>query len=152
MTWRWPSLILLITLVAWLQNSNFYFWSVKRNFSLAVLIVLAVWGTTLYEQIILTLFSALLLKFTPGFDWALVVLILISIATFFVNKILPWKSLFSGCFLILVGSFLFYLLSAPEFTYNNWGVVMLEAFYNLAVGAMIVLLLFSNEKEKRLKF
>lgn len=152
MTWRWSSLILLVTLVAWLQNFNLYFWSVKPNFSLAALIVLAVWGATLYEQIILTLFSALLLKFMPGFDWALVVLILISMTAFFVNKILPWQSLFNGGFLILAGSFLFYFLSAFGFAYNNWGVVMLEASYNLVVGIVIVVLLPSNEKEKRIKF
>ncbi len=140
-------LILVVGLLVFLQSWGFSIFGIKPNLALISIIATSFFTIDLLEGLLLVLLAALILKFSPGFEKEILFFSLIGLGAIIIKNYLPWHYYLNNIFLIILGTFIFYLLLAHNLILSS--VFLKEVLLNLIFG--IVLFVFLNglvEKSK----
>ena len=132
-------LIILVVLLSLLQSTGFSIFGVKPNLAMAAIIISAFFIYEIWEGVLLVALAAFIIKFSPGFTPEMIMFLLIGISAVFAAKYLPWHSVFSSLFLIIVGTLIFYLSFAIKLIPS--AVFAEELVLNLFFGGLIFALL-----------
>ncbi len=151
---RLASQIFLAVLFALLQNTNFLsLGGIKINLALILLLALAFIVRNWMEYSCLIILVSILLKVEAGWDWNVIVFILVILGVYFLKKFLPWQILLNYLFSVFLSTLVLYLLLDWHFIQNNFIIFFKELTYNMIFGALLYLILarFYGEKT-RIKF
>lgn len=134
---------LLLTLVAGAVqvNSPIDFWGIKPNLILIVLIVFGFFTENFIFFLILTLLGSIGIKFMPGLGLDAVAIAVVALCAFIVKSRAVSGGLLGVTILLALGTFGTYLIVSPGFFYNHFLVVLIEAVYNVVLGAILFELL-----------
>lgn len=137
---RYLSISLLLVLTAFIQNTGFLSVAgIKPNWLLAAMFFLVVINRPLTEYIIWSLLAAVLLRFGPEpLLWPQIAFLITVAAIFVLHHFLPWARHLNTVAIVILGTIIFYLLTAPTFIYQHWTVVLGEVVYNLVVVSVLI--------------
>lgn len=140
----------LVAVAGFLQHSGWFtVTGIRANFVMVLLIVLSFISESFLEYLWLVVLGLFTLKFTAGFDGALVGVALIALAAFWLGREMPWQWLMNNTILIIVGALAVYLLGQPSFLLDRWLVVAGEIIYNLIIGTLLFFALSSDERRSK---
>ena len=116
------------------QTSLLNFFGVRPNLALVVLLAMIFVTKDWVSYLILVLTASLLLKSTPIWDKTVIVFLLVVAGSYLLEKVLPWRPIFSSLVLIISATTLFALASAALSGTNPQGFLGQELLYNLILG------------------
>ncbi len=129
------TLVLLVGLLTFFQVLGFSVFGVKPNLALAVVIAASFFIASFWEGFLLVALAALILKFSPGFTPEILVFVLIGVSALIVKNYLPWRNFLNNLFLVVAGTFIFYLILSPNLILS--AIFAKELFLNLIAGISI---------------
>lgn len=129
------SLILLVGLLTFFQVLGFSVFGVKPNLALAVVIASSFFIASFWEGFLLVALAVLILKFSPGFTPEILVFALIGVGALIFKNYLPWRNFLNNLFLVIAGTFVFYLILSPNLILS--AIFAKELFLNLIAGISI---------------
>lgn len=141
-----PSLILLVGLLTFFQVFGFSVFGIKPNLALAVAIASSFFIASFWDGFLLIALAALILKFSPGFAPEIFVFVFIGAGALIVKNYLPWRNFLNNVFLVVVGTFIFYLILSPGLILS--AIFAKELFLNLVAGISIFALLSFSWQNK----
>jgi hypothetical protein len=134
--------LILVILAAIVQNSHLLtVKGIQPNILLIVLVSLAFFTSEFFFFSVLMLVALVTTELFSGGLLTMAVLFALGAGVFLVKDHLPWKSWFNQLGLIMVGTFLFYLLIDIKFLQFDTTTVAWEVMYNSILGAVAFLLL-----------
>ena len=140
------TLILLVGLLTFFQVLGFSVFGVKPNLALAVVIAASFFIASFWEGFLLVALAALILKFSPGFTAEILVFALIGVGALIVKNYFPWRNFLNNLFLVVAGTFIFYLILSPDLILS--AIFAKELFLNLVAGISIFALLSIMRQNK----
>ncbi|MDP3014856.1 MAG: hypothetical protein Q8N28_00305 [bacterium] len=140
------SLILLVGLLTFFQVLGFSVFGVKPNLALAVVVAASFFIASFWEGFLLVVLAVLILKFSPGFAPEILVFALIGVGALIVKNYLPWRNFLNNLFLVVAGTFIFYLILSPNLILS--AIFAKELFLNLVAGISIFALLSFSWQNK----
>lgn len=132
-------LILLVGLLTFFQVFGFSVFGVEPNLALAVVVASSFFIASFWEGFLLVALAALILKFSPGFAMEILVFALVGVGALIVKNYLPWRNFLNNLFLVVAGTFVFYLILSPNLILS--AIFAKELFLNLVAGISIFALL-----------
>jgi len=132
-------LILIVGLLTFWQTSGFSILDIKPNLALVAIIAASFFIDNLWQGIFLVVFSALILKFVPGFEKEILIFSLIGVGAVLIKNRLPWRQFLANIFLVSLGTLIFYLFLAPRLIISV--IFWEELVLNLIFGALIFALM-----------
>lgn len=140
------SLILLVGLLTFFQVLGFSVFGVKPNLALAVAVASSFFIASFWEGFLLVALAVLILKFSPGFTPEILVFALIGVGAIIFKNYLPWRNFLNNLFLVVAGTFVFYLILSPNLILSV--IFAKELFSNLIAGISIFALLSFSWQNK----
>lgn len=128
-------LILLVGALSLVQSFGFSVFNVKPNLALSALIAVSFFVENIWQGFLLIALSALILKFSPGFEKGIFVLSLIGCGAVLVKRYHPWRYFFGNLILIVLATCVFYLVLAPNLI--NSILFLQELIFNVLAGVII---------------
>lgn len=140
------SLILLVGLLTFFQVLGFSVFGVKPNLALAVAVASSFFIASFWEGFLLVALAVLILKFSPGFTPEILVFALIGVGAIIFKNYLPWRNFLNNLFLVVAGTFVFYLILSPNLILS--AIFAKELFLNFIAGILIFALLSFSWQNK----
>lgn len=138
-------LVLLIIIFGFMQNTYLLMIDgIKPNILLVVLTILVPIVPSFFEYLILVLVSGIVLRSGGAFNADFFAFEAIVITSYLVYRYLLWSRPLNSLILVVLSSFLFYLLTDPLFLYSYYNIVLVEAIYNLILGFGLFIILISG--------
>ncbi len=128
-------LILLVGALSTVQSFGFSVLGVKPDLALSALIAVSFFVENIWQGFLIIALSALILKFSPGFENGIFVLSLIGCGATLVKKYHPWRYFFGNLILIVLTTSIFYLVLVPNLIFS--ALFFHELVFNLIAGAII---------------
>jgi len=142
-------LMAVLLVLGAVQAGNLWlFFGVGANFVLAFLVVLAFFIRDTLSYFIFVFIGLFSLNFTSGFELGLFLTGIFGVLVFYLRSYLLEDSFSTVVLLVTTLTFAFYLIVDFRFLISSFGVVLLEAVYNVLV-AIIVFEGLSYAKKKR---
>lgn len=129
----------VVILLSFIQSWGFSIFGIKPNLALAAVIAASFFVVDFWQALFLTGLAAFVLNFAPSLAKEIAVFFLVGAGAAFVGNRLPWRYFWGNLFLVGVGTLIFYFLLEPKLLASL--VFPQELFLNLAVGALIFLIL-----------
>lgn len=130
-------LLILVILAVSFQGEEFFTWfGIKPNLVLGVLIAGVLFLDWLWYGSLLII-GALGLEFYPGIGMLVIALMGAGILIFWLTRKFLAEGFFAIFILGLAGTVAFYLILSPGFIWSNPSMVLVEAVYNLIIGAVL---------------
>lgn len=110
---KFLSLVLLIGALSIIQSYGFSLLGVVPNLALVAVVVSAFFIANFFEGIFLVLLSALILKFSSGFEIELLIFTLIGLSAVALAKLIPWHYFVGSLMAVIIAILLFYVFLDP---------------------------------------
>jgi hypothetical protein len=140
------SLVLLIALLSLVQTFGFSIFDIKPNLALVAVITASFFLPNFWQGFLLVVLAALILKFSSDINAEILTFSFISAGAIIIKKYLPWHNFLSLPFLLIIGTFIFYLFLAHNLILS--AIFAKELFLNLIAGISIFALLSFLWKNK----
>jgi hypothetical protein len=132
-------LILLVGALSFIQVLGFSVFGVKPNLALAVVVAVSFFIVngqwSIIKGFLLVVLAALILKFSPGFTPEILVFALTGVGALIIKNYLPWRNFLNNLFLVVAGTFIFYLILSPNLILS--AIFAKELFLNIVAGISI---------------
>jgi len=136
--WRiYTPAVFLIAISAFIQTTELIpIFGIKPNLVFVSLITLIPVTPHFFGYALLTCFGAALLRFSPGVEREIIVLVLLALTLFLLKKVLPGNHFLNMFFLVSIGTALFYLIADVGFLLHNPLIILFEIAYNAVIGIL----------------
>jgi len=128
-------LFLIVGLLSLLQSFGFSIFNIRPNLALVSVIAASFFVANIWQGFLLIVLAGLILKFAPGFEKEILIFSLIGAGAVIIRNRLPWHQFLVNLFLITAGTFIFYVILAPNLIFSL--IFLKEIFFNLILGTLI---------------
>lgn len=130
--------LIFTAIFSWLPFFNISIFSIKPNFALIFIALLAAFVPELLEGIFLVTFYAFLLKFSPHPDKEILITLILGLALIVLRRFLPVDYSLKFLIGIILSTIIFYIFLG--FSLISW-IFVGEILYNAIIGSIVFFVL-----------